>query len=145
MRLDFDAHCVCVRSGALKPADKAQFKHKHLAQLCIEDPFDAADNVARSLTEASAKRVRLEFLRAYEVCVRVCILYVVYITYVCVCVCVYVCVCVCVCEACVCMHVYIYLYIGAQAHGGFRAAVLSPKCWRPGSAGGHSAEQAGRA
>jgi hypothetical protein len=65
--LDFDGHCVCIREGALKAADKDQFKHKHLPQLCIEDPFDRADNVARSLTEASAKRVRLEFLRAFEV------------------------------------------------------------------------------
>ena len=46
---------------------QSQFKHKHEPHLCIEDPFDSEDNVARSLTEASVKRVRLEFLRAFEI------------------------------------------------------------------------------
>ena len=65
--LDADNHCICIRDGELKPADRTQFKHKHLPQMCIEDPFDRQDNVARSLTEASVKRVRLEFVRAFEI------------------------------------------------------------------------------
>ena len=65
--LDFDAHCVCVRAGALQPVEPGQFKHKHPPLLCIEDPFDRADNVARSLTDGTVKRVRLEFYRAFEV------------------------------------------------------------------------------
>jgi len=67
VEFDVDAHCVSVRAGCLQPIDRQQFKHKHPPKLCVEDPFDRADNVARSLTEDSIKRVRLEFLRAYRI------------------------------------------------------------------------------
>ncbi|EKX30844.1 hypothetical protein GUITHDRAFT_59080, partial [Guillardia theta CCMP2712] len=67
VKLDLDKHCVCVREGNLKDADKSQFKHKHPPHMCIEDPFDPKDNVARSLTDRSVKTVKVEFLRAHEV------------------------------------------------------------------------------
>jgi hypothetical protein len=31
--LDFEKHCVCIRKGALKAANKEQFKHKHPPQV----------------------------------------------------------------------------------------------------------------
>jgi hypothetical protein len=33
---------------------------QHVAYMCIEDPFDPSDNVARSVTEASVRVCRLD-------------------------------------------------------------------------------------
>jgi len=59
--------CFSVAEGRIKPADKSAFKHKHSAIMCVEDPFDPSDNVARSVTEASYKRIIAEFVRAGHV------------------------------------------------------------------------------
>ena len=101
---------MCVRAGALQPVEPGQFKHKHPPLLCIEDPFDRADNVARSLTDATAKRVRLEFYRAFEVMrhtgdfARLCQASARATPLFLMCVCVSVCVCVCV-------YSYTYTYV----------------------------------